>query len=292
MKSIEDILRQLKIPYQTAPHRNVRDGWIGVDCPSCGQGRHGFYLGIHLASGACNCWHCGPTHLDTVLAHLANISWHEAKKIVKGLPRQQKIERSSGQLKLPNGVKSLHRAHKDYLFHRGFSAMQLERLWGIRGIHFGQGLYSWSIFIPIHQHGRIVSWTTRSIGDNPDRRYLAAPYTEESVRAKNLLYGEDYTRHAVIVCEGPLDVWAIGPGAVATMGIGYTQPQLAALAAFPVRAVCFDAEPDAQRRAAQLCATLSLMPGKTENIVLETGADPAEADIDEIADLREKVFEA
>ena len=108
---------------------------------------------------------------------------------------------------------------------------------------------------------------------------------------KSVLYGADHARHAVVVCEGPIDCWAIGPGAVATLGTAYTQAQALALARYPVRAVCYDAEPDAQRRAARLCQTLAAFDGTTVNVVLETGKDAAAASKAEVAELRKRYLE-
>jgi len=81
-----------------------------------------------------------------------------------------------------------------------------------------------------------------------------------------------------VICEGPVDAWALGPGGVATCGVGYTAAQRAAASRYPVRVACFDSEPDAQQRAEVLCAELSVMPGQTMLWRLESGKDAATAD--------------
>jgi DNA primase len=81
---------------------------------------------------------------------------------------------------------------------------------------------------------------------------------------------------------------AIGPGAVATFGVNYTQEQAAKIARYPVRVICFDSESQAQKQAKKLLDTLTPLPGETHNIVLESGKDPAECDPSEIAELRAK----
>ena len=77
----------------------------------------------------------------------------------------------------------------------------------------------WRLFIPIHSHGRPISWTTRSIGTKDKKKYITASPAEEAAPHKQTLYGLDYCRHTVIVVEGPLDAWNIGPGAAATYGL-------------------------------------------------------------------------
>lgn len=105
-----------------------------------------------------------------------------------------------------------------------------------------------------------------------------------------MLFGIDFIRHAIIVCEGPMDAMKIGPGAVSTMGISYTKHQLKQIVDFPVRVVCFDNEPDAQKRAKKLCSDLSSFPGKTTNIVLDV-KDPGEASPKEIKLIRKSFLD-
>jgi DNA primase len=98
-------------------------------------------------------------------------------------------------------------------------------------------------------------------------------------------------RHAVIVCEGPIDAWTIGPGAVATCGLGYTRSQLMELSQFPVRVVCFDREPAAQKRARRLARQLQVFPGETHVVELETGKDANECQRNEIMELRKQFLD-
>ena len=99
---------------------------------------------------------------------------------------------------------------------------------------------------------------------------------QEAVNHKTLIYGADFCRHAIVVVEGPLDTWAIGPGAGALCGTGFTRAQVLAISRFPVRAICFDALPDAQKTARELCNLLRVLPGETYNVVLDS-KDPGEA---------------
>src|SRR5690606_24557431 len=199
---------------------------------------------------------------------------------------EETVERR-GILKIPDRVSDLLPQHEQYLNRRGFDPDVIRRLWGVKGIGLAQKL-QWRLFIPIHDiRGRVVSWTTRSIG-NHSLRYISASDDEEEIPHKTILYGAQHAQHVIFINEGPLDAWAIGPGAIATCGTGYSTEQMARMTKYPVRVVCFDSQPDAQRRADQLCRELSMYPGHTENVLLESGEDPASAHPDEIKELREK----
>jgi DNA primase len=147
----------------------------------------------------------------------------------------------------------------------------------------------WSLFLPVSRHGQAVSWTTRAVGKGASRRYISADHSEEALPIKSLLYGEDYCRSAVIVVEGPMDAIRVGSGAVATFGLNVSPAQVARLAGFPLRAVCFDNEQRAQRVAERLCSDLSAFPGETVRVQLESGDDPGSADEEELDELR-KMF--
>ena len=168
---------------------------------------------------------------------------------------------------MPEGVGPLSYPHRNYLKGRGFNPDELASVWGIGGIALA-AKHAWSIFIPITLRGETVSWTTRRLSDK-GRRYVNAGASEESYPAKRLLFGHELVGHVVAVCEGPFDAMKIGPGAVAIMGLGYSREQVALIAKHPVRVICFDAEPEAQRRAAELCGELSAFPGRTVRVELD-----------------------
>lgn len=169
---------------------------------------------------------------------------------------------------------------------REFNPKKLERLWGIQGIGINPKL-GWRIFIPVIYEGRTVSWTSRSLSDETPKRYWNASPKEEEISLKQILFGIDLVRHAIIITEGPFDAMRIGPGAVATMGIQYTKSQLRQMVDFSVRVVCFDSENDAQKRAVGLCEQLKSFPGQTINVALDA-KDPGSASKKEISQLRKK----
>jgi hypothetical protein len=288
-----DILDRFGVSYrQEGQHHHARTGWVQMDCPFCGKGSGKFHLGYNLSGGFCNCWRCGSHQAEAVLIELSGESYRECRKLLESLPRssrmRQDASKSKGSLQTPSGLEPLTGAHRRYLVGRGFDPDQISSLWGVQGIGLSAHL-SWRIWIPIHHQGEVVSWTTRTIGKGV--RYISAKPEQEKVPHKSLLYGSDYARHSIIICEGPTDVWRIGPGAVATLGVVYSRHQLRAMAAYPVRVVCFDNEKDARKRALELVTILDGYPGETKMIRVETAGDVAEADDEEVETIREMVLD-
>jgi len=287
-----DILNQLNIQYRTSGHHHCRPGWIQIDCPYCGRDSNKWHLGYSLEGNFLNCWKCGSHPLISTLMECSHLPFKTVKKALTNLdsPPPPK-ERPQGKLRIPKGVKPLARPHRNYLHKRRFYSSKLEKAWGIKGIGVASRL-SWRIFIPIIYHSKTVSWTTRTISEKSRPRYISASEVEESIPHKSLLYGEDFARHAIIIVEGPFDAWRIGPGAVATFSTGVSQSQIEKMLKYPIRGVCFDNEPDAQKRAIKLCNNLSVFPGETFNIQLDDGVkDSAEMNLKQVKYLREKILE-
>lgn len=285
----EDILREHHVAIAPGGHRHGSAGWVNFDCPRCGRGTNKYHMGYNIAHGYVNCRRCGRMSTVDVVMAVSGMAAGQAARLLRDVPRVRFVapERTAGRLILPVGRQALYNddAHGAYLTKRGFSPQQISILWGVEKIGLAMRL-SWRLFIPIYRHGEMVSWTTRSIGDGPNvRRYIGAAPHEESYPAKELLYGAEYAQHAAIICEGPTDVWAIGPGAVATLGTSYLPAQVFAMSRFLVRAICFDSDPEAQVRARGLMASLAVFPGSTFNVVL-SGKDAATAPRAEIAALR------
>jgi len=92
------------------------------------------------------------------------------------------------------------------------------------------------------------------------------------------------------VCEGAFDAWRIGPGAVATLGVGYSEAQVGRILRFPIRAICFDSEPQAQKRARKLRDELTGFKGETYVIELESAKDASEASEVEILQIRKEIL--
>lgn len=269
--TIIDILEKYRIPFRRhGEDKNVRQGWIGMACPFCGRPEDKRYLGYNLEQNFFSCWSCGYLKSINVVSALSGESIGRCREMLGRLEQTEPApERVRGRLEFPGHIQPLEYApaHRDYLRRRGFNVDELIQLWRLQAIGISARL-TWRIFIPIIWHGEPVSWTTRAIG-NVEPRYISALPSEESIHHKHIVYGGDYVRHAVVIHEGPADVWATGPGAVATFGIGFSPEQVLWLSQIPLRYVCLDAEDAAQRRALQLCDQLGGFPGETYNVVLD-----------------------
>ena len=284
-----EVLDQLHIEYITEGHRHVRPGWIGLDCPFCAKDTKKWHLGYSIENHYTKCWRCGFHSTVDVLIEYTGLSYNECKKLLDEIEVVHvfRKEKPKGKLILPKGIGKLQPAHIVYLKSRSFNTWHLRKLWNIQGIGLAAKL-AWRIFIPIIYHGKTVSWTTRSISKSKDTlRYVSAGLLEETIPHKDLLYGEDYARDTIIINEGPTDVWRIGPGAVATLGVNYSKEQLQKMVQFKKRVVCFDSEKLAQVRANKLCDDLSAFPGETINIQLNA-EDPASASDKEIKLIRKE----
>lgn len=286
MAKFTEILDQLEIDYKTEGN-HCRPGWINIDCPWCGKDSQNYHLGYCIDGHYLSCWRCGPhSPIETIMEYTGQ-SYRICKKLLSDitLPRLTKKEQYKGKLIIPKDVDDLVISHKKYLRDRGFNPSEMEKLWDIQGIGLSSQL-SWRIFIPIIYHGKIVSWTTRSISKSKNvMRYISASLKQESMPHKSLLYGADYVRDTAIIQEGPLDVWAIGPGAVATLGTSYSTEQFYRMTKIKNRVICFDSDATAQSRARKLCDDLSCFPGKTTNIIIDA-KDAAEASKKEIKLIR------
>jgi len=286
--NIADLLQQHGVQTASSSHHHVRHGWIGVDCPRCSPGSLRYRLGFDTTSGRANCWVCGRVADPVaVLADLCGLPYRAVVAVMgRSVQPRTQAPPHSGTFKPPLGCGALLPAHRQYLMRRGLDPDAIERIWEIQGIGIAGNL-AWRIFIPIFDaDGEPVSWTTRALVDDGGLRYVSAQSEQEAIPHKNIIYGAHLAQHAIVVVEGPLDAWAGGPGFCATCGVGLTEKQILAVSRYPVRAICLDAEPDAQRRAREICRKLAPFPGSTENIVLESGKDAVRADPQEIDEIR------
>lgn len=290
------MLDQFRVPYKRGgDHKHVRRGWIGFDCPFCGPGSGKYHAAYNEAGGFINCWQCGGLGIHRVLAALLDVGPGQVAQLLRDLdsPSPKHEPKPVTRLQLPLGVveSTLFNAQCRYLEGRGFDPKRIGAQWDLGSINMSpQPEFNWRIYIPIKLRNKTVSWTTRSLSDSNPVRYRAAAVDQETISRRELLYGIDYVRNTMIVCEGPADVWAIGPGAVATLGLAYSTAQVIAISQAPVRVICFDNEPAAQARARKLCSKLAGMPGSTHNVTLDA-KDAGSASRREIRQLRHSFLE-
>lgn len=286
MISLENILSRLKIEFLREGNHHCRAGWIQTDCPFCGKDSKRFHLGWNLTFNYVNCWKCGSHRLAPSLVELTGLSFGEVNELIENLTTSNPVELDDkrGTLEIPSGVGELQKQHRRYLKKRKYDPDELSELWNIGGIGLHASL-AWRIFIPISFQTRTVSWTTRSVSDKSIMRYYSARADQEEINHKSILYGEENCRHAIIVHEGCFDVWRTGAGSVATCGTGFSRSQVLRIADYPIRVICFDNEPNAQKRAEEICDLLEPFSGETYNVTL-SAKDAGEASKQEIHQLR------
>lgn len=285
--TFKEILELYRVPFaEGGNHKNVRSGFIGVECFQCSSGEGKYHAGYSVSGNYVFCWKCGKLPLIKVLMELTGQTYATIKDLIGDLRREQipQFDKPKGILKLPTGLSPLSKIHKDYLRSRGFTNIsELESLWKLQGI----GLHSrlpWRIFIPVQQRFKTVTYTTRSLVDE-GIRYVNAKPEDEAVPIKSTLFGADYVGHAAILVEGCFDVMKIGPGAVCGFGMSLSAEQFRQFSRYPVRIICLDNESDAQKRAEKLGNELSGLPGKTFNVTLNS-KDAGEASEKDLEDLR------
>lgn len=287
--TIQDILEELRVEYKEAgDHHHARPGWVQLrNCPFCSS--QNYHLGWNLQSNYAHCWRCGGHHPLKVLEALG-FARNRAQALFPRINTPtgpEKRGKSRTTLQEPKGKGSLCDAHRQYLLGRGFSVKaisSLVNLWQVEGIKQAPRL-GWRLYIPVVYQGRKVSWTTRAIGKRVHQRYISASAEQEVINHKHLVYGFDFCSHSIVVCEGPIDVWKVGPGAGALFGTAFTTAQVKLLVSIPRRFICFDSSREAQRKANELACQLSCFPGVTENLLIDA-KDPGEASAREIKLIR------
>lgn len=287
----ESFTRDNRVDIAPEGHKHTREGWINLPCPFC-RGNDGYHLGFNVEGTYFFCWRCG-WHPDwEVVGELLGLSKSKAVAVVKEYPARPAF-RIPGEdrvqvpeCKLPAGAGPLGPAHKRYLRGRRFNPDYIEGQWGARGTLGLAKEYSWRIISPVYFENTLVSYHSRDITGKDPVPHRACPEAKEVRLHKHCLYGYDQTRpEFVVVVEGITDVWRLGPGAVATFGIQYSEAQVRLLRTWPRVVVLYDSgEPEARVQARKLAADLGALGTKTELVWLdvEDPDDLPQADADKL----------
>lgn len=290
------LARDRGIPMAETGHRHCHTGWVQFHCPFCSSGTHGFHLGWNIATGVFHCWRCGQVSRAKIFEALLGAN---ARQILKAYQVMGIASRriapveiiAPSTLELPLDYGSLLDVHKRYLESRGFEPEHIKRLWEVGGVGRGGGQWSWRLLIPFMDcKGAWVSYQGRSIAsDAKGVKYLTLANELSIIPPKCLLYGEHLVpADTVVVVEGVMDAWRLGPGAVALLGVGYTDVQAGKLLAYKNRFILFDPDGPGQRAAKELAAWLSPHGGNTE-ILSGFDSDPGDMSSGEVADIRSEL---
>ncbi len=279
--NIEKFCQAYNVDFVESGHHHCHQGWVQLHCPFCTNGTHGFHLGFSLTKGNWNCWRCGGHSSWKVVAAILKTGRNDLimrafnECADKGdLAFRVQQAREARQLVVPPFLGPLTKRHKDYLRGRGYNATKLAEEWDLKGTRHLSGDWSRRVVAPIQDaKGRIVAYVGRTILKNHKPKYKVSDKDECLVDPKHLIYGIHKARpDGIVIVEGPADVWRLGPGSVALLGIDWKRDQASALRRFRKRFVLFDSrdkklgtvDRNAQKRAARLASYLSVYAGETE----------------------------
>jgi len=288
MLNLESFCRDHRIDYITEGHHHTHQGWAQIHCVFCSSGTDGWHLGFSLEGGNFSCWRCGShSNWDVIGAIINTRNGAKIAEVLDKYDTGRRAQRAKAitrkkKIKTPPGTGPIGRAHRKYLETRNFDPDQLVEEWGIQGTKYLSGAWNWRIILPIHNKtGEVVSYTGRTIKHDTKPKYKMSDNVDMVEDPKGLLYGIDkIPGDSIIVVEGPADVWGIGFGAVALLGIDWTTEQANQIRKYKNRYIIFDPEELAQKRAWELAKWLSYFPGNTE-IIDDLSCDPGDLDGEE-----------
>jgi hypothetical protein len=284
-------------------HKNVRDGWVGIDCPFCGtaETRGKYHLGYNMDEKYFSCWVCGGHSIPNTISRLIKVSTRKAEEIIEKYggvmaPRQTpRVRIGTRRFKFPSGSLKLDWQHKQYLKRRGFDWESLAATWGVMGTGPSSRLithdeekilnYSNRILAPIIWDNEIVTYQARDITDRHMAKYMACPPERERISHKHILYGLQHEWESRGICvEGIFDAWRFGPKAFATFGVKYTREQVTEIKRhFKEVAIAFDPEEAAQEQARKLMKELNFKGVRAWIVGLPS--DPGSMDQEEADEL-------
>lgn len=282
--------------------KNVSANWIETQCPFCGDDPS-MHMGIS-PERIISCWRCGTKgSILKYIQAIENCTWVKAKKILNTFVDEslqhlkqdiikQSVYSDKGSI-LPEGITNLLERHYSYLENRGFDPVEIEKKYKLKAL--GKSVrpedrkFEHRIIIPLFLNKKAVNFTARDYTGNRFPKYVNQENENAVYPMKNCLYNLDTVRDIALVVEGVTDVWKMGDGAIATMGIQFTTAQINLLLDYKPKKVfvMFDSEKEAQNQAKKLATTLASFV-KTEILELENG-DPGELSEKEVNNILREI---
>jgi len=281
------LCKEFNIPYLESGHHHCHEGWIQTHCPFCADGTHGWHLGFGIEKGNMNCWRCGSHPIYKFLSTVLQNRGISVKQILKlygkdrtVIPKKEAKPRRR-KTKQPPNMGLFSNSHFSYLIQRRFNPPKLRREWNLKGTKGISSEWSWRIIAPIFNESElIVSYAGRSLNPKAKPKWKFSHKEEMSDDPKKMIYGIEKAQDRVLIVEGISDVWRMGVGAVALLGIDWKIEQAFILKNFSHRFIMFDPEIQAQKKAKELADWLAPFPGETE-IISGLPSDPGDLDQDE-----------
>ena len=246
-KKVEGLLDRFQITYRRPGEGpNVNIGWLGLDCPRCGDTSK--HLGVNVASLHCYCWRCqNNMHLHTLLMEEFNVPWGEIKLYGSGQAIESPSLSSNTGLEdhvssiladdskptytarnpepRPDGMYALTAtttfpAMDNFLKSREYTIEDAES----HGCFVGHtGVMANRLVFPIvdPETNEPVAWVGRGIAPAIKPKYKAkGPVNDYLYGFETITPGQP-----LIVVEGIFDQWRMGPNSVACFGKALTKSQ-------------------------------------------------------------------
>ena len=287
---IVDFLRDHRIDFALPGQSGkVSAGWVGICCPFCNESN--YKLGYNIESNQWTCWSCGGKRRLDVLKQLCGCSHDRAVEVYRKYWNDTGLQRPRGRanqiavpqidtVSFPYFVKPMAEPHKAFLRSRNFDPEKIEREWLVKGTGpMPTNPQQLRVMIPVYFGGCMVCYQGRDITDKAKAKYWSLPRELSARPIKSCLYGYDRARKfsTVVVCEGPTDVWRLGPGAVALFGVAYRVAQVRLLAQWKRVVLLFDGDEAGYEAADKIRAELEIVG--VDCAVMPTfgsGIDPAD----------------
>lgn len=300
-----DYFEDRDIEWFPSGSKNVSRGWVGIKCvfPFCGDPSS--HLGINKRSKAFKCHYCGEKgHIVQIIQEIEQCSWSKASSIYKryeedtdfSIPEEKRF---TNKVLLPNCERTFPKLHLDYLYdERKFDPYKLIDKYKIKACYTtGELNYtdgeeersldlSYRIIIPFFLQRRLVTFTSRSIIEDPKIiPYIHSPIVNSILDPKSTLYNLNTVKQngVVVIVEGVFDVWRIGDGCVAAMGKDLTLEQIQLLLPKNPKKIYIVLDSDAKDRAEAMRITLSsIFPKNTVEVIGIQKGDPCELPVSDV----------
>jgi DNA primase len=292
MFDVKAFLEKYNIEFK-AYGTHTTSGWIEIHCPFRDCSDPSYHMGIHIKSGVFHCWVCKRKGGAAMLVStLLKTSFHNANKIINEFADSIIINPEEppkpAYLKPPKGIGPPNDLVSAYLSSRNFNPPEI-----INKYHLMYGLphgdFHYRIIIPVIQNNEVVNYLGRDI-TGKQSRYKNYPNEKVVVPIKQCMYNIDNIySDKIIIVEGVFDVWRLGDNAVATLGTGFTIPQIRTLMFKPIREVYIMYDKEADGHAEALAHLISPLVEKVEVVTLEKVKDPAELNHAESMEVKKKL---
>jgi len=289
--NVREYLNSKGIQFWTSG-RNVSPGWTNIKCIFCDD------LSNHLGVSPeykFHCWKCNASgSIPFLVREIEQCSWAEARYIVNKfsdpllIPPEKKKVTGPESMELPKEARPLLPLHREYLEQRRYNPEEIVQQYGIRGTGL-LGDFAYRIIIPVFYKKQLVNFVGRDVTGKSTSKYKSCPNEKAVVELKHCLYNIDNVPESgpLLIVEGPLDVWRVGPGCIATFGTSWTLAQVNRIREKRPSQIyiMFDGEETAIQKAYDLASALSGFFPEVTVLEMASG-DPGELSDEDVKEVR------